>query len=356
MSEKWQFMPKSVACIYCGVPVDPSKGEGDHIVPAVLGEFREDMRLRRICPTCNNHIGKSEAQLVRCGPERLYRDLVGVQSRRTTRRGDSWGVGAEGAPPPAITVRPPGSEWPLLAELPKGSTAPVVVDQLIVLDNAGAVHHIPLFLGMSPGHVAERFYCLPVPSPRVAGINVSEADTERYLALIREALSVELTLKTTTEAGEHAADARILFTVNDHYYRALAKMAFHYFLTFSDWASGAESCFADLREFILNGGDTDRFFQGAALFIEEGLPECWRPEKTMHVFAALERQGKFTGYVRLFYGPLRPSIDHHITLGGTETCLILPTRLIAHAYVYDDPRPAKGKVGEVISRRVQRLA
>ncbi len=56
-------------CIYCPKEFDPSRGEGDHILPAALGEFRGDVRFRGQCPSCNNVIGRFEQQVVQSGPE-----------------------------------------------------------------------------------------------------------------------------------------------------------------------------------------------------------------------------------------------------------------------------------------------
>ena len=54
-------------CIYCQKPVDLRRGQGDHVIPAALGRFEDDLRFRRICRTCNRAIGKCEDQLLRCG-------------------------------------------------------------------------------------------------------------------------------------------------------------------------------------------------------------------------------------------------------------------------------------------------
>ena len=74
-------------CIYCDSPFDSSRGEGDHIIPAALGEFEGDVHFRRICPKCNSRIGAYEQQIMQCGPENLLRTLVSPSSKRLKRRG-----------------------------------------------------------------------------------------------------------------------------------------------------------------------------------------------------------------------------------------------------------------------------
>src|SRR5438105_4823171 len=53
----WKRAMKRRRCIYCPKEFDPSRGEGDHILPAALGEFQREVRFRGQCPSCNNTIG-----------------------------------------------------------------------------------------------------------------------------------------------------------------------------------------------------------------------------------------------------------------------------------------------------------
>jgi len=49
----------------------------------------------------------------------------------------------------------------------------------------------------------------------------------------------------------------IKFTVNDRYFRAIAKIGFHYFLTKFPRFRGDEACFTEIRNFIMNGCPID---------------------------------------------------------------------------------------------------
>ena len=64
-----------------------------------------------------------------------------------------------------------------------------------------------------------------------------------------------------TEAGVTPIDGRITFKVNDHYFRSVAKIAFHYYLIYSHRGyRGNETYFDPIRDFIMNGGDHEPFF------------------------------------------------------------------------------------------------
>ena len=91
-------------CIYCGIQFDSSKGQGDHVLPVQLGEFRNDKRFRRICPECNSQIGKSEQQFLACGPEAFFRRIVKPKIPPKRQRGQSY-TGALGAPPRRSCLR-----------------------------------------------------------------------------------------------------------------------------------------------------------------------------------------------------------------------------------------------------------
>jgi hypothetical protein len=48
------------------------------------------------------------------------------------------------------------------------------------------------------------------------------------------------------------------FTVNDGYFRTIAKIAFHYFLKHFPQFTGSETEFQAIKKFIMNGGDSDQ--------------------------------------------------------------------------------------------------
>src|SRR5207253_22714 len=86
----------AVKCIYCSVAFDGAKGGGDHIIPAALGEFRNDTRFRNCCPHCNNRIGRSEQVVLHCGPEAFFRRVVKPALPASRRRGRSMVKAAMG--------------------------------------------------------------------------------------------------------------------------------------------------------------------------------------------------------------------------------------------------------------------
>ena len=68
-------------CIYCSKSFDPTKGQGDHIIPAQLGEFRDDVRFRGICRECNTHMGDQSSNSSNVDPNGFIATLSSLPNR-----------------------------------------------------------------------------------------------------------------------------------------------------------------------------------------------------------------------------------------------------------------------------------
>lgn len=138
-------------CIYCSASVDPSRGQGDHIIPAAFGEFEGDERFRRICRKCNQKIGQAEEELIRCAPESFYRRFVNPKSSR--RRGRSR-TGSRTSRAPIETAVISGVRQ--LVRTGDDPLSPQLVDQVIVLAEDGEEIYVELHLGMRPEQLNQR--------------------------------------------------------------------------------------------------------------------------------------------------------------------------------------------------------
>ena len=348
-------MARTEECIYCGRPVDPSKGDGDHVIPARLGKFRNGFRFRRLCVACNGRIGRCEAQLLRCGPERLFRDMVVASTSRSRGRSSSWKVGAGGMPPPTMYLDQPGYGLLLAQKSRSEGDALELVDQLAIEDGSGERHHIRLFPTMTVEALKERVGASQLGEDVTMLLNCSEQEEARYLKLVESAFGGNVTHDSTMLKGRHTARARFKFVYGEPYWRALAKIAFHYYLCQTTRVRGNEEGFAAIRDFITDGGDRGAFFQPGLRFLDDGLPSVAVPTRWVHVLAALEASGVVRAYVCLFWGPKRRRRGHYLVLGRLDSPLIVPHAIWTHVYHYDDQPGPRGKVGEVIAERPFRL-
>jgi len=280
-------MKRTEKCIYCTASFNPAKGAGDHILPVQLGEFKNDVRFRRICASCNNNIGSSEQQLLLCGPESFFRDLVKPKVPKRRKRGRSQ-VAAIGAPPPQST-----SEFQLLMKETWPKSEP---------------HNLP-----------------------------------------------------DTEAGITQVNGCVTFKVTDHYFRSLAKIAFHYYLVHSRRGfRGDEQCFSPIRDFIMNGGDDKGFFKQpgpkfAMPFGEIPSGGVITPKQWSHIIAADETDKVATVYIQLFVGPGCVPKPHYIKLADINSNVIIPSSTWSHVYLYDESQKSGRYAGEVKEAQITRI-
>jgi hypothetical protein len=147
--------------------------------------------------------------------------------------------------------------------------------------------------------------------------------------------------------------ARIKFTVTSRYFRCIAKIGFHYFLTRTTDYRGDESCFDDLREFIANEGNIEkctRFItynqQPLAWQLRNGLQlSTWG-----HILCAETDYMQFRAKVQLFAGPKAQPHVYTVLLGRN------PSRIV-YSEAYGDffayyPREDRGEFDGEISELI----
>lgn len=353
-------MPSNEAkCIYhaespdCTQSFDPTKGEGDHIIPAALGEFEGDERLRAVCPSCNNRIGQCEQQLLQCGPEAFLRRLVKPRSKRLRRRGTGKVKAAAGTPAPQFTIDA-GGHSELVEPSPDDPRNVFPVDQLVIRDEKDSEHTIRLFPGMRADQLRDRIRGKVSGEVKDAHLHCDDGRWDQYLSLLKQ-IWPELRIEelAPTEPGVHRVPGRIKFIVNDAYFRAIAKIGFHYYLVHSKRdLNGDEPGFSRIRDFIINGGNFEEFFDKSKARFVLPFRHPWHPSHYCHVLAADESEETAIAYVHLFIGP---GIDHppyYVTLGPVGSKVVVPGFVQAHFYIYDQPNSSGRYAGPVVRATV----
>ena len=260
-----------------------------------------------------------------------------------------WRAGAEGMRPPKVVIFQRGQE--LLAEPRCDMEAVEPVDQLIVKDKDGNTHHIRLFPEMKPKSLKKKFDALGLRGQQVEmAFNWNDQHGAVYSALIQEVFGLPVTTSFSVEPGMHPAQVRFEFRVNTHYFRAVAKIALHYYLLHSRLASGREPAFRGIKRFIRWGeGATDVFFMPNRIFVvpAEMLFRNVTSSRWVHLLGACEHNGEAVAFVRMFYGPRSRGVEYHIRLGRLSSRVVLPNSAWSHSYLYDSPVPTSGLVGQV---------
>lgn len=331
------------------------------MLPVALGEFEGAPRFRGACPHCNQRSGKSERQLLQCAPESIFRDFVTPTSKRMKRRGRSRLQAVDGIPTVKDVVEVNG--FRCLAQPMVGDPTTVTsIDTLTVVDNRDREAYVRLFPSTTEEQVKRELAKQGVDPAGIDKVFFSVSDLERWEPLVRALLpGANLIELPAFESGTHRIDGCKICTTTTAYRQAIAKIAFHYYLTTTCRAlTGEEGCFRALREFIVNGGDCTPFFRKPAF--EFGLPvglrpqgEAWLSMNWCHVMAARDEDGLAVAYVHLFIGPQNLGQGHYVTLGAPSAKLLLPEPVWAHVDNYGPSSNPNRYAGRVLDASVTRL-
>ena len=322
------------SCIYCGSLFRLTEGrEGDHVIPRALGQFEGDIHFHRICAACNREIGAVEEELLRCGPEAFFRNLVGASRRRKNTK-SSLSVPSKGGVAPQFTANLGGHSQLCKFDAAAEQTTPR--DSLVAPDDKGVDIFVEMHPQMSVKQLKQKLRAAGITGWERARVHFDEANQEAYRHLFSE-LGVQIAenLPDTPE-GLHNVVHRVHFKFSEKYYRALAKIAFHYFLTRSSRrVRGYEIEYAEIREFIRKGsGNSRQFFVNPTVGFEP-FPEQQRPSRWGHMLFSSEGSRLVEVYFNLYMGPRIVRKGNWIRIGRTRALIEAPPYAFGHAYLYD---------------------
>jgi len=335
-------------CIYCPEPA----GSLEHPLPAAFGEFQGAPYLHdRICRQCNNRrLGILDEQLARCGPEAFFRKLYGVQGRSTHNKVNPFERGSAGGRRLDLRATDAKLGIEVALECEKGTYRQM--RQIVFVEKSGKTHHLPIREGTTPEQLRADFQRLGVTQP-CEDVQMFCGPEEKDWV---ERLIKETWPSVTFGEGNLAStsDDGAVGTVGptDRYFRAIAKMGFHYFLTQFPEYSGHESMFSDIRRFILEDGkgvDRANDFVGRRQhpllgeMLTGARPAGWRA----HVLCAEIKPGECLAHVQMFVSEDWPAPAYTIRLA--RDAALVGCRPAGHAYMYYQDGP-KGKYsGEALS-------
>jgi hypothetical protein len=254
-------------------------------------------------------------------------------------------MGAAGTPGPAYTLDR-GDHQEIIEPCANDPETALPVDQLVVRDKEGVDHHIRLFPGMRAEQLKQQLARKSVGVIDGVWFHWGEANGQEYLRLVETVWpGADFRELPCTEAGVHQMAGQVRFYLSGGYYRAIAKIALHYYLAHSRrGARGDERQFLQIRRFILNGGDMAEFFHSTRKKFILPIQEPIMPAHWCHVLGATETERSAVAYVQLFVGPRAVPTAHHIALGEISSSLVVPHAYWAHRYVYETGK-MPGKYG-----------
>jgi hypothetical protein len=304
-------MPK---CIYCG----SEDITVEHPLPRGLGKFRGYVPLvDRLCKRCNGICGQLDEQLCRSGGEAFFRKFLGVTGR--TEHGDVnpfyRGSSRGGRLEMFGTHHETGEERELELVGPD-SVRELRCVKLIGEDDS--VNTITITDLMTPAEFRKKVKALGITFFKHAYITAAP-DEIPWVESLFEGFKTERKTEWVQPTGPIMyGPFTIKITVTDRYFRAIAKIGFHYFLTKFARFRGDEPCFSEIRDFIMNGCPLDeigRFVtQGREQFVRQ-LQAGGRLSVWGHLIGVDTSDMIFRARVQLFAGPMIVAPVYTVRIG-----------------------------------------
>jgi hypothetical protein len=330
-------------CIHCGSPADTV----EHPLPAAFGGFRNAPTLDdRLCKPCNNtRLGILDEHFARCGPEGFLRKYYGIDGRSTHAPINPFYRGSAGGQRIEMKAFDAQLGCEVLMECSDGQFKQV--RQLIVTDDQGNAHQLPIREGTTPEQLRTAYKDLNVQAQE---IRVLCDDDERDWVEPLIASAGGGTMTWNREEGSATYNgARTSFVMTNRYFRAIAKIGFPYFLTQFREYLGSESIFDDIRAFILDETSTvDRANQYVGKrqlpLLKEMLTSGARPAGWQaHLLAGEVKDARLIAHVQMFISEDWPAPAYTIILGTNS---LLLDRAAGHLYAYYQDGPQGTYAGE----------
>jgi len=341
-------------CLYCRAPANSL----EHVLPAAFGEFAGAPNLDgRICEQCNGkRLGLLDEQLARCGAEGFFRKWYGIEGRAHHEKVNPFYRGSAGGRRQEFSSRDP--VWGLEVNLEVENGQARQMRELIFVERSGKTYHLPIQENSTPDALLRAFKALGVVAPFETHLSCDSHERTWVEPLLKQAWP-------TAEFGEAIEGSRTFsgavgkLQLNDRYFRAIAKIGFHYFLTQFNTYGGHEPMFARIRQFISEdvAGPVSRVNEFIGLrqrpllreMLNTGVrPAGWRA----HLLCAEVATGGCFAHVQMFLTEDWSAPIYTISLAVDPA--LTETGAAGHSYLYYPDGP-KGKFsGEAQRLRTER--
>lgn len=335
-------------CIYC----DELPKSIEHPLPAAFGEFRgAPMLINRICKNCNNQrLGVLDEQLSRCGPEGVLRRLFRVRGRSTHKEVNPHYRGSAGGK----RLRMKAFDAKLGAEVELetlGGRQTRQLCQLVFVEAGGRTLHLPIPKDLrQPEKLRAAYQRLGVNDPASATVHlICDPDERIWLEPLIKEVWPNVTLGPAKQGANHYENGAVVeLQVNNRYFRAIAKVGFHYFLTQFPEYTGFEPFFSEIKQFITDDSApvtmANKFIGKRRDLLGEMVGGTRPPHGWLgHVLAAEITTARLA-HIQLFICSEYPSPAYTIRLAARGTPI---ARANGHVYVYYKESERKTFSGEV---------
>jgi hypothetical protein len=315
----------------------------EHYLPAGLGNFEGDIRLRDfICYDCQARFAQLEEVFLRNSTEAFFRKILGVQGRKNHSKKNIFMEPTLRLPPLTVKAMHPSLQHELLWEM-KSDAEAFLMHQLVFRKADGQLIHIPI----RAGRIQQD---LQAQSPdwqewQLVACIAGDSDEEELQTVIGGSLNEMPGAPLSVEEGQQI-EGQMNASISLPYVRAIAKIAFHYVLATFHF-SGFEEEFDDLKRFIYLGVGEPLARIVDDVILPEVVPENARLKQWSHILTAEFNQDGFFARMHFFAGPRLKPFTWRVALGKNPS-RVLPDRAIGWRYTYYDEPSKSGYVGKAV--------
>ncbi len=335
-------------CIY---PGPHGVMSAEHYLPAGLGTFRGCEPLQeRLCRRCNREIGsRVEEQFLRAGPTGFFRWMLGIEGRNGLPPSPFYRRAA-GTSPIIMLRRAPGLSYDLLWEVSPGSEKVFPLRQIVFDHPLAGTHPIPVLDRMrdKPDALRDCLRERGLENARPVHAFAGPDEIPWVSELLPAVGGVPPGDWVTTSFPPQRIPLVATVTVTEAYFRAIAKIAFHYTLKMFPELTGKEPEFAGIKEFIWAGGDADRFVRQRPDQFVVNFQRGYRPTHWSHILGVERAYNAIVAYAQFFAGPHCLPPPYEVQIGINPARVIQRIEPHAHQFVITNPTAAGGLVGEMV--------
>jgi hypothetical protein len=346
----------SLTCLYCPDEADSL----EHPLPAAFGEFESaDYLEDRVCARCNNaRLGLLDEQLSRCGPEAFLRTFFSVTGRENHDAVNPYYRGSAGGRRLEMKAFDPVLKCEVALEYSNGQVRQRR-ELVFVESSSGKTHRLPIPDDLrDPEKLRAMYARLGVTQPAECRV-VYDPQEDTWFEPLLKAAWPALSFGEGTLGATTYETPTIDVELTDRYFRGIAKVGFHYFLSQFPDLHGSEPCFEGIRRFIIEEGQpvtqANDFIAVREYPLVGEMMGGARPDGWMgHVLAADTSPGTYRAHVQLFVSKEWPAPTYTVQLSGNTNDPAL--RGSGHAYVYFS-EGRKGRFsGKAHTLNVERIA
>ena len=306
-------------CIYCGNEASSL----EHHVPRCLGSFKGYIPLaERVCTACNQQCGLLDEQLCRSGIEAFFRAYLGIAGRKEHDKVNPFYRGSAGGGRLEMKgANQQTGNTVLLEVVGENQVRELRCAHLLAEDDSVYVITIPD--GMTPEQFRARFDALGIKRFKHGYFFAAPEEMEWVESLIGKLKYENKTQWSQPVSGPIVyGPSEVKFTVTSRYFRCIAKIGFHYFLTKVTHFRGDEECFAGIRLFIMNEAtieECNRFVTYSKGQLAWQLRAGARLSSWGHFVCVESDYFRFRAKVQLFAGPTSRPPVYTIQLGNNPS-------------------------------------